>query len=213
MAAVAADAAATSLEHPELEVKANDEHEFRPWLHGLVRNAIAKSERDQRRQAQHETSLTSGEAEDDDSAESLTRMVDTAMGPTATRDPNLEWDAAIAAANPGIKGRELRRLQELTVTREEYDAMPDIKVAWHRRAYAPVPGLRSDSAEDAYYDAADQRESEAIAEGTLARMTPRQEAILQLVDNGRTNAEIAEELGISESTVRVQRLKVRSRVA
>ena len=44
---------------------------------------------------------------------------------------------------------------------------------------------------------------------SLARLTPRQQTILRLIGNGKTSAEIAAKLGLTESTVTFHRQRIR----
>lgn len=44
---------------------------------------------------------------------------------------------------------------------------------------------------------------------SLARLTPRQQSILRLIGKGRTSAEIAEKLGLTESTITFHRQRIR----
>jgi DNA-binding NarL/FixJ family response regulator len=44
---------------------------------------------------------------------------------------------------------------------------------------------------------------------SLARLTPRQQTIVKLLGQGKTSAEIGEELGLSESTITFHRVRIR----
>ena len=54
----------------------------------------------------------------------------------------------------------------------------------------------------------DQAERRSTIEGRLAQLTPRERQVLELVVNGRSNKEMAAELGVSQKTIEAHRAKV-----